>query len=385
MSPGIDKREKLPERMSLPAARRLLEWVRPYRWTICLNIVFTLIITGIALVVPKMLKWTIDEMMRATRQTAALKDAAWDRLFILLMTFAGMFVIGAVVRHFEIKRVMMFSQLFMFRMRKMFFAHLHQLGLRYYDSMRAGQIISRGTSDIDTLEHTVSWAPNHIVSSVLSLAGVIVFLALEDWILFLVIFPFIPVLAVLTRRFSSRISSTWQEVRKQTGRLTANVAESIAGARVIQAFAREQKNEEIFGHLTDQLYETRVATDRIRGRFLTAIRSLHLAASAIVILFGAYRISVTAGTAEAVTAGSIVAFLAYVGMFFLPISMMSELYNDFLHACAAADRIIEVLDTEPEIVDGPDAVSPDDFEGHIEFDHVTFEYSADVPVLKDVS
>ena len=97
MNPHLDRQEKLPEQVNLPAAKRLLEWLKPYRWTICLNIVFTLILTAMGLVVPKMLKWTIDEMMRATRQTAALKDAAWDRLFILLMTFAGMFVIGAVV------------------------------------------------------------------------------------------------------------------------------------------------------------------------------------------------------------------------------------------------------------------------------------------------
>lgn len=393
MSPDIDKREELPEKINISAAKRLIEWLRPHRRTIFINILFALVLTGVTLLVPKLLKWTIDEMVGVYQasvglgaaEAAVLKDAAWQRLFNMLLAFVGVLAVSAVIRHFEIKRIMMFSQHFMYQMRKMFFTHLHRLGLRYYDSMKAGQIISRGTSDIDTMEHTVSWAPSHIVGAAMTLTGVIVLLLLEDWMLFLAVFPALPVLMILTRRFSSRASATWQEVRKQTGKLTANVAESIAGARVIQAFAREQKNEEIFGHLTDRLYESQIETDRIRGRFLTSIRFIHLSTSAVVILFGAYRIAETANTDDPVTTGTVVAFLAYVGMFFGPISMLSELYNDFLHTCAAASRIMEVLDTEPEIVDVPGAPSPDDFKGDIQFDHVTFEYNEGVPVLKDVS
>ncbi len=270
-------------------------------------------------------------------------------------------------------------------MKKTFFEHLHKLSLRYYDSMKAGQIIARGTSDIDTLEHTVSWAPNHVSGSILTIIGTIVFLVLEDWVLFLAVFPLLPLLVILTRWFSSRAATTWHEFRQQSGQLTANIAESISGARVIQAFAREEKNEDIFHHLASRMYETRIETDRIQGRYTTGIRLLQIAAAAVVILFGAYRVSATAHTSSPVTAGAIVAFLAYVGMFFGPIEMLSRLYNNFLHALAAATRIIEVLDTEPEIIDHPDAVSPEDFDGEIEFDDVTFEYISQTRVLKNVS
>lgn len=137
---------------------------------------------------------------------------------------------------------------------------------------------------------------------------------------------------------------------------------------------------EVFSDLTDELYRTRVETERVHARYMVGMGGLRTWARAVVLMVGAYRV----GQGRA-TPGEVAAFLAYVGMFFHPIEALSNLYNQLIHSLAAADRVIEILDAEPEIVDRPGAVGPPDFQGAVAFEDVTFEYKPGDTVLRDVS
>ena len=385
----IDPDHPLPKGLSRQALRRLLGWLRPYRRAIVLNVALTVFLTAIELVVPQLLQWTIDGVIAAVRDLAvagsaaaraAVVASAWRGLVPVLGVFVGLFLVAAVVRYFEIRRTVSVGQRFMCEMRERYFDHLHRLSPAFYDRWKAGQLIARGTSDMEALEGAVSWAPNHLVSSALMLVGVVGVMLWKDRVLFLVVFPMLPVLLVMTRRFRVRATEAWREVRAQTGRLTANVAESIAGARVIQAFAREPKSMAEFSDLTDELYRTRVETERVQARYMVGMGALRTGARAAVLLVGAWRVG-----QGAATPGEVAAFLAYIGMFFGPIEALSNLYGELIHSLAAADRVIEVLDERPEIVDRPGAVSPPDFRGAVTFDGVTFAYGTGEAVLRDVS
>ena len=394
--PPVDPDHPPPKRLSRKALRRLLHWLRPYRRIILVNISLTLFLTAVDLAVPQLLQLTIDGVLGAAKasvgaadaESAAIHAAAWRHILLVVAVFAGLFLVAQVVRFFEIRRTVSFAQRFMYQMRQTYFRHLHRLSPAFYDKWKAGQVIARGTTDMDALQDTVSWAPNHVTAAVLQLVGVVVLMVVKDWVLFLMVFPVLPVLYVLTRRFRVRATDAWRAVRTQTGRLTANVAESIAGARVIQAFAREQENMRIFSDLTNNLYATRVETQRVHARYMIGIGSLRLYVSVAVILMGAYRLVTTAHLPAGegrVSPGEIAAFLAYAQMFFNPIDMLSHLYNQLLHSLAALDRVIEILDSEPKIVDRADAVDPDDFDGAVTFDRVTFEYDEGTRILHDVS
>ena len=390
-----DTEQELPKRLSRKALKRLLEWLRPYRRVILVNITLTLILTAVELAVPQLLRRMIDGVVETTKvvvaaaaaEREALVGVAWDGILKVVAVFVVLFLVAQVVRHFEIRRTVSFAQRFMHRMREQYFRHLHRLSLAFYDKWKAGQVIARGTTDMDALQDAVSWAPNHVTAAVFQLAGVVALMLWMDRVLFLVVFPILPVLFFLTRRFRARATDAWREVRVQTGRLTANVAESIAGARVIQAFAREQRNMRIFSDLTSDLYAIHVETERVHARYMVGIGALRHYAWAAVIVMGAYRVATTAGAGgdDVVTPGEVVAFLAYAQMFFHPIDTLSNLYNQLLHSLAALDRVIEILDTEPKIVDRPGAVSPDDFDGAVTFDGVTFEYDTGTRVLHDLS
>jgi ATP-binding cassette subfamily B protein len=385
----VDGEHPLPKGLSREALRLLAGWVRPWRWSILVNCLLTLFMVGVDLLIPQMLKLLTDGTLAAYQAAksvaeesgeAAAKAAAWHHLLVVLGGFVGLFAVSVVVRHFEIRRVFVVGQNIMYQVRRQFFEHLHRLSLRYYDKMKAGQIIARGTSDIGTLEHIVSWAPSQFVSGVFFFAGSVVLMLLEDPRLFAAILPILPVLIWLTRRFRQRSLAVWRQVQAQTGRLTANLAESIAGARVIQAFAREERNIEIFRDLTDELYVSRVETARIQGRYLVAMGALRMAAWLVVILVGGWRVA-----AGQMTAGTVVAFFGYVTLCFQPIEQISDLYAQLMYAMAGADRILDVLKVQPEIVDRPGAAEPERLEGDVAFDHVTFEYDPGVTVLHDVS
>ena len=385
----VDGTHPPPTGLSRDALRLLAEWARPWRWQILINCLLTLFLVGVELVIPKLLKLLTDGTLAAYQAArsgvfgadeAAAKAAVWHYLLTVLGAFLAVFFVAMVVRHFEIRRVFVVGQSIMYEVRRRFFTHLHRLSLRYYDKVKAGQIIARGTSDIGTLEHVVSWAPSQFLAGVILFAGAMGLMLLEDWVLFLAVLPILPVVAGLTRRFRRKAIAIWREVQAQTGRLTANLAESIAGARVIQAFAREEKNIAIFHDLTDELYESRVETARVQGRYMIGMRGLTMAAWIVVLLVGGYRVA----TGQ-VTAGTVVAFIGYVGLFFQPIEQISDLYAQLMYALAGADRLLEVLKVQPEIVDRPDAADPERIEGDVAFDRVTFEYDLGVTVLKDVS
>jgi len=386
--PPVDPDHPLPKQLSRTALRRLLLWLRPYRRAIAVNVALTLVLTGVELTVPQLLQYAIDGVVDAARAVAAAAEAerqgilggAWDHIGRVVLVFAAIFLAAQVVRYFEIRRTVAFGQRFMCGMREQYFAHLHRLSPSFYDRWKAGQVIARGTSDMEALQDAVSWAPNHVVSAALELVGVVAVMLWKDWVLFAVVLPILPVLLVLTWWFRGRATEAWREVRAQTGRLTANVAESIAGARVIQAFAREEKNMAVFADLTDLLYATRVETQRVQARYMTGIQALRLYATVSVIVVGAWRVA-----EGAATPGEVAAFLAYASMFFNPIDTLSNLYNQLLHSLAALDRVVEVLDAEPEITNRPGAADPDDLEGAVALEHVRFAYREGTEVLHDVS
>ena len=318
---------------------------------------------------------------------AVIRRDAWHWVLAVVLIFAAIQLAAQGIYYVTVRRTAIVAQQFMCSLRERFFVHLHSLSLRYYDHMKAGQVISRGTADMDALQDTVTWAPSQMLGAVLMILGSSAAMLWKDRVLFLAVVPVLPALYLLSQRFRVRATEAWRLVRAQTGRLTANVAESIAGARVIQAFAREQKNMEQFSQLTGELYDSRVETQRVHSRYMVGIRSVWTYSQVAVILVGAYRIvhGQAGGDGGQASAGEVAAFLAYVAMFFGPMDTLSDIYNQLLHSLTAADRITEVLDAQPEIVDAPGAVSPADFDGEVEFDHVTFAYNPGVTVLRDLS
>jgi ABC-type multidrug transport system fused ATPase/permease subunit len=240
-------------------------------------------------------------------------------------------------------------------------------------------VISRLTNDVDALDQLVTDGVTTLVQNTLVLAGSAIILFLLDWRLALATMAVLPLMAAGTALFRIHSSRAYRAVRERLGLVTATLAEDIAGMRVVQSFAREAANERHFRRVNDEYRAANYRTVVTNGLYFPFVDFLSTAATAIVLGYGGY----LAFEGE-VTIGTLLAFMLYLSNFFDPIQQLSQLYNTFLSAVAALDKIMDVLDEEPEVVDKPGARELPRIEGHVRFEHVRFGYGSGAEVLHGI-
>jgi ABC-type multidrug transport system fused ATPase/permease subunit len=261
-------------------------------------------------------------------------------------------------------------------LRNLLFGHLQRLSLGFYERNRAGVIISRLTNDVEALDQLVTDGVTSLVQNTLTLLGTAVVLFYFDWRLALVTLTVLPLMSVATAIFRVRSARAYRAVRERLGLVTATLAEDIAGMRVVQAFTRERRNMERFTEVNDRYRQSNHATVVLGGLYFPFVDFLSSVATGLVLGFGGWLYF-----HHQVSIGTLFAFLLLLSNFFDPVQQLSQLYNTFLSATAALDKIIEVLDEEPEVVDDPAARELPQIEGHVRFEHVRFTYGTGAEVL----
>ena len=258
------------------------------------------------------------------------------------------------------------------------FAHLQRLSLGYYERNRTGAIVSRITNDVEALDQLVTDGVSSLVQNTLLLVGTAVVLFLLDWRLALATLLVLPLMAAVTVWFRSRSNRAYRRVRERLGLVTATLAEDISGMRVVQSFTREPSSHISFRGVNERYRESNYETVVLSGVYFPTVDVLSSIAVAIVLGFGGALV-----IDGSITTGTLFAFVLYLANFFDPVQQLSQLYNTFLSATAALDRILGVLDEEPEVVDAPTAEELPRISGHVDFDHVRFGYGDLPDVLHD--
>ncbi len=253
------------------------------------------------------------------------------------------------------------------------FGHLQRLSLGFYERNRTGAIVSRITNDVDALDQLVTDGVSSLVQNSLVLCGTAVALFLLDWRLALATLVVVPLMAGATAWFRARSNRAYRRVRERLGLVTATLAEDISGMRVVQSFTREPTSQATFRGVNERYREANYETVVLNGLYFPAVDVLSSIATAIVLGFGGALV-----VDGSLTVGTLLAFTLYLSNFFDPVQQLSQLYNTFLSATAALDRIIAVLDEEPEVTDAPNAEHLPRIHGHVRFEHVRFGYG-DLP------
>jgi ABC-type multidrug transport system fused ATPase/permease subunit len=261
-------------------------------------------------------------------------------------------------------------------LRNKLFGHLQRLSLGYFERNRAGVIISRLTNDVEALDQLVTDGVTTLVQSTLTLGGTAILLFILDWRLALATLAVIPFMAIATVIFRIRSTHAYRAVRERLGLVTATLAEDIAGMRMVQAFTREQQNIRNFRAVAERYRDSNMQTVVLSGWYFPFVDLLSSIALAIVLGYGGHLYF-----QDAVTIGTLFAFMLYVQNFFDPVQQLSQLYNTFLSATAALDKIMDVLDEEPEVLDAPGAKPLPQVEGHVRFEDVRFRYRTGPEVL----
>jgi ABC-type multidrug transport system fused ATPase/permease subunit len=264
-------------------------------------------------------------------------------------------------------------------LRTKLFRHLQRLSLGYYERNRAGVTISRLTNDVDALDQLVTDGVTSLVQNTLLLAGSAVILFVLDWRLALATLSVFPVMALATAAFRRYSSRAYRDVRERLGLVTATLAEDIAGMRVVQSFTRERRNQRRFREVNTNYREANRQTVVLNGLYFPFVDFLSAVATAVVLGYGGWLV-----LGGEVSVGTLFAFLLYLSNFFDPVQQLSQLYNTFLSAVAALDKIMDVMDEEPEVVDRPGAQPLPTIAGHVRFENVRFGYGEGPEVLHGV-
>ncbi len=264
-------------------------------------------------------------------------------------------------------------------LRQRLFAHLQRLSLGYYERNRAGAVISRLTNDVEALDRLVTEGMTSLVQNTLTLGGSAVILLFLDWRLALATLAVFPLMSLATAIFRRRSSRAYRRVRERLGMVTATLAEDIAGMRVVQSFTREQRNAERFHEVNGDYRAANHETVVLNGLYFPFVDFLSSTASAVVLGYGGYLVF-----DGDMTIGTLFAFIGYLSNFFDPVQQLSQLYNTFLAAIAALDKVIDVMDEEPEVVDQPGAIALPQIDGRVAFDGVRFGYGSGPEVLHGI-
>ena len=260
------------------------------------------------------------------------------------------------------------------------YSYLQRLSLSFFERMSTGELMSRVTNDINELEHFVTHGSALLLVDLLRLLGAATILFIMDWRLALLVIAPVPVLAVALRYYNTRVRPIYRRARDRMGDINASLQDRLSGIRVIQAFAQEERELTTFSDANEKYYDAQVAGVRYMSIFFPSMGFVVRIGSLLLLAAGAALV-----VGSGLSLGTLVAFLAYAGSFYDPINRLTEVDNIFQRAIAAGSRVFELLDTQPEIKDAPDAIEPRQMTGDVAFEHVSFGYTTGEEVLHDIS
>jgi ATP-binding cassette subfamily B protein len=374
---AMHEEEALGKAYDARLMRRLLTYLRPYKGTVALALLLLLIGSALVIVGPWLTQLAIDE---------AIPNGDRDLLNTLALAFLGTVLAGFALQYGQRLLTTWLGQRIMYDLRTQLFGHLQRLDLRFYDRNPTGRLITRITSDVETLNELFSSGIVTVFGDIFALIFIVAAMLRMDWELALVTFSVLPFVFVTAFFFRTRIRQAYRDIRVRLARINTFLHERITGMRVVQLFNREKADLDTFRDVNDDYLQAHLRSITYYALFFPAIELFTSIALALIIWYGGG--SILQG---AVTVGVVAAFIQYARRFFRPIQDLSEKYNLLQGAMASSERIFKLLDREPEIQDPSRALSlPDDVRGEIEYKNVWFAYGDNEDgspnwVLEDVS
>ena len=353
---------------------RKLRWMigllRPYRGRVALTFVAMLAATAAGLAPPYLAGQAID---------AGIITDDSEALTLIVIAFLAVAVIYAVATYAQTYLVGWVGTRALQDLRERVFAHLQSMSIGFFTRRSPGVLVSRMTNDIEALNQLVTNGVVTLISSGLTLIGVVAIMLVLDLKLALVTFLTFPLVAIASIVFRVASHGAYRATRERIAAVTAYLQETLSGVRIVRSFGQEPRHTAAMTELNEANREANMKTVYLNASYFPAVELLAAAGTAAIILYGGGQ-----AIDKAIQIGTIVAFIGYLQVFFQPIQELSQLYTTYQQGMAALDKIFELLDTEPDMVDAPGAIDPGQLRGEIEMDGVWFGYSDGDWALREV-
>ncbi|MFN8163065.1 MAG: ABC transporter ATP-binding protein [Solirubrobacterales bacterium] len=349
--------------------RWLVGQLRPYRGRVALMFAGLLLATAAGLAPPYLAGRAID---------SGIQTGDVSALDLIVVAFLAVAVVYAAATYLQTYMVGWVGTRVLQDLRQRVFAHLQSMSIGFFTKRSPGVLISRMTNDIEALNQLVTDGVVTMFSSTLTLVGVVVILLVLDVQLALVTFLTFPLLAIASVVFRIVSQGTYRATRERIAAITAYLQESLSGVRVVRSFGQEPRHVDAMTELNEENRATNMKTVYLNASYFPAVELLAALATAVILVYGGSQ-----AIDGAIQIGVIVAFVGYLTTFFEPIQQLSQLYTTYQQGMAALDKIFDLLDTAPDMVDAPDAIDPGTLSGEIELDGVWFSYSDDAEPSED--
>ncbi len=358
--------------------RRMLGWFARYlgpHWVKVLIGTLAVILSSAVRLAPPYItgKLIVDNVIR---------DQHYELLAGYIFLLVGAYFIGQLFGAVRMNIMHILGQRFVYELRLHLYEHLQRLSLSYFESRATGDIMSRLSNDVNSVEDMVVHGTDEVVSSVLTIAGTVTVLMIMHWRLALAGLWPLPIFVVSLLIFARYIRPIYRKIREDLGDINTELQENIAGIHVVKAFAREDYELERFGKWSYEYYKANVRGIWLWTTFFPFIGFLTSMSSVGVLWYGAG--PSLAGNSVA-SAGEIVMFLGYLMQFYHPVGMLIRVYDTFNRALASLARIFQIFDEQPDIEDAPEAIELAEIKGEVQIEDVTFKYKTGEIVLKSVS
>lgn len=262
--------------------------------------------------------------------------------------------------------------------RKAVFNHLQELSLSYYSQNPVGRLMARVTSDSGRVSNLMTWGLLDVTWAIVSIIASVIFMLSINWRLALIVFATIPILLLIAVNFRKKILAEFRRARRLNSKITGEYNQTIQGVRVVKALGREDENLREFARLTDEMYRASYRAAWLSALFLPTVQIVSAFALGAIVWYGGLQSQI-----GNFSVGDIHAFVSYLTFMIWPVQDLARVYAEMQHAVASAERIFTLLDTPPEVHNQPGAIPVPTLLGEIEFDHVSFWYEENQPILED--
>lgn len=371
----LENREEDQAPLQWSLVRRIFRYTRPYVWK--RNWLFVLTVAR-GLQLPA-LAWMIGRII-----DGPIAGKNWPAIQLYSAAYLGLTLFMILTLHYRQRYALEMGESVVHDMRADLFVKLTTLPMSFFNQTKFGRIISRMTSDIDSIRVGVQDVGFVLTVQAMQMAASAALMAWYDWKLFSIMFLLVPLIWVINERYRRVMAGRLRKVQETWSRLTSTLAESVGGIRVTQAFVRQEVNAGFFRKLVNLHGDNNVGLAHASAVFVPLLQMKSQLFLGVMVLLGGYGTLQWHGWGH-MDVGDLVMFFFLANLFFEPVQVIGDRYNQALTAMAGAERLFRMLDQEPEWRDSPSARPLPPVEGRVEFDSVHFEYIPGRPVLEDIS
>jgi len=377
----FEEEEYQDSKFDIKVWSKIFSYMKPFKRNVILGVLAAVVLAGIDTIYPLINKYAIDEII----QTGSLEKLPYFIGFYIVI----MFLIGTMVYTFIINAGQV-QQKLSFALRKHAFRRLQELPFSYYDKTPVGWIMARMTSDSRKLSEILSWGLIDLSWGLLMMIGITIAMFILNIKLAIIALSVLPILILLSIYFKKKILKAYRKIRKENSKITGSFNEGIMGAKTTKTLVLEDENFGDFDRLTSNMRRHSIRAAMFAGLYFPSILFVATIAIALVIYYGGLDVA-----SNVITFGMLYVFIAYVGSFFEPVMQLANILARFQQAQASAERIISLIEQEPEIFDTPEVIEKygdaidfkkenwEELIGEVEFSDVTFKYSKGETVLSN--